>query len=1044
MKTKTLLKNILKHFSVLTFVCLSLILSFSLLPLNDAGADPMCKDLTIASDELPPQGLCRIWFPALADELQPSPGSCLQLEAIAKELDDVCLVTDEGVRDFAKCDDDDDDCEDDDDGEDDDGCDDGDDCDDISNLSVKKSDSSDPVTVGNVLVYVISVINHGPDKVKKATLFDFLPEDVELISVLGCKKYTEEEAVITCNLGRITNNKSKLVTVIVKPQAEGIITNLVSVESENPDPDTLDNTDTEETTVLGFEKNSDLSINKEDYPDPAEVDGELTYDLTISNHGPDEAAGVIATDVLPSNVELLSVSGCDKYEEESGVITCKLGSINSGDTKKVQIVVKPEMEGDILNEAMVSSESNDPDLLNNSVVETTEVISPQVTADLSVIKEDEPDPVQVDDPLTYDITVMNDGPETALVTTLTDNLPEGVELISVEGCDSYDVNDSELTCELGSIEPDDERVVKVVVKPEKEGTITNAVSVVSESHDPDLSNNSDSEETKVITSTPQGLANIEIGSGSGNAGTTITVPVIFTNASNPGVGISAISVDINFGAGLFENPLALIGPSAINAAKGIAANELSHGHFRVSIFSTANNNPIGNGILFYLSLHIKESAPVGVESILEGTSTASDPYGEAVEITTTDGIVLFTDFLMGDCDGNGDVDIHEVQAAVDMFLGIIPVESCADGNGDGVVDITELQTIIYNHLGLGTVSEESIKSVSPMVDMKTLFIDGASTSKSLTSDTPVLKVGDTIAAPGQTEVKMPLMLTNASGYAVAALGVDIQFDSASISNPRVDSGLASIDSGKEVVGHETEPGRYRIAVLSMENKEAIPDGPVAYLIFDVNAGISEGQFTINNQPSAASPVASTIPIEGQSGTLTVVEEGTSKQEVSTGSEFTVVGQGFGLKKGVIKVGRKNCRVTEWNDTAVSCLLGKPMTSGTYDIRIKTRNGDSKDAGTLTIMEPTVSSVTALEDEKGKKHLLIIGRFFGKKKGVVKVELENGKKRRCKVSKKNWNMDPITEDSRISCKLNKKVSFESIKTITVKNKSGSVTKDVSLN
>ena len=57
---------------------------------------------------------------------------------------------------------------------------------------------------------------------------------------------------------------------------------------------------------------------------------------------------------------------------------------------------------------------------------------------------------------------------------------------------------------------------------------------------------------------------------------------------------------------------------------------------------------------------------------------------------------------VGDCDGNGTVDVAEVQTVINIFSGLDVVASCpaADANGSGTVDVTELQITINNHLGL--------------------------------------------------------------------------------------------------------------------------------------------------------------------------------------------------------------------------------------------------------------------------------------------------------------------------------------------------------
>jgi photosystem II stability/assembly factor-like uncharacterized protein len=54
----------------------------------------------------------------------------------------------------------------------------------------------------------------------------------------------------------------------------------------------------------------------------------------------------------------------------------------------------------------------------------------------------------------------------------------------------------------------------------------------------------------------------------------------------------------------------------------------------------------------------------------------------------------------GDCNGDNIVSIAEVQSAINMFLGLKPVQACVDQDSNGVVTISEVQKVINSFLGL--------------------------------------------------------------------------------------------------------------------------------------------------------------------------------------------------------------------------------------------------------------------------------------------------------------------------------------------------------
>jgi uncharacterized repeat protein (TIGR01451 family)/CSLREA domain-containing protein len=124
---------------------------------------------------------------------------------------------------------------------------------------------------------------------------------------------------------------------------------------------------------------ADLEISKADSPDPVTVGDNLTYTITVINRGPDAAANVVVTDILPSGVTFVSASpGC---VHAAGVVTCNLGNIPAGSSVTITIVVTVTAPGTISNTATVTSDTLDPNTANNSDAEPTEVQSGPIGGD---------------------------------------------------------------------------------------------------------------------------------------------------------------------------------------------------------------------------------------------------------------------------------------------------------------------------------------------------------------------------------------------------------------------------------------------------------------------------------------------------------------------------------------------------------------------------------------------------------------------------------------------------------------------------------------
>jgi len=100
-----------------------------------------------------------------------------------------------------------------------------------------------------------------------------------------------------------------------------------------------------------------LAITKSAYPVPLPLGQNLTYQITVTNHGPDPATNVIVTDTLPPDVVFISAStGCG---EIAGIVTCNLGTLAPG-SATITIVVRPTIVGSFTNTATATSTQSGP------------------------------------------------------------------------------------------------------------------------------------------------------------------------------------------------------------------------------------------------------------------------------------------------------------------------------------------------------------------------------------------------------------------------------------------------------------------------------------------------------------------------------------------------------------------------------------------------------------------------------------------------------------------------------------------------------------
>jgi uncharacterized repeat protein (TIGR01451 family) len=236
-----------------------------------------------------------------------------------------------------------------------------------ADLSLTKADSPDPVYAGETLTYTLSVSNIGPSEAANLTVTDILPAGVTFQSANGHDwTCAEASGVVTCTRANLAVGTAPDITITVTaPSSTGDITNTAAVTADTQDPVSGNNIGSATTTV---EASADLSLTKADSPDPVYAGETLTFTLSVSNAGPGEAANLTVTDTLPSGVAFQDATG-DGWTcaEASGVVTCTRAALGVGDAPNITITVAaPSSAGDITNSAAVTSDTHDPDEINNS------------------------------------------------------------------------------------------------------------------------------------------------------------------------------------------------------------------------------------------------------------------------------------------------------------------------------------------------------------------------------------------------------------------------------------------------------------------------------------------------------------------------------------------------------------------------------------------------------------------------------------------------------------------------------------------------------
>ena len=299
-----------------------------------------------------------------------------------------------------------------------------------ADLSVTKTDGVTTATPGETVTYTIVVTNPGPSMDPSVMLSDTFPTPP-----LSCT-YTSVAAGgaagnTAAGMGDLTETlampagSSVTYTAVctIDPGATGTLSNTVTITASINDPDSGNNSATDNDTVL--EPATDLSITKSDSPDPTIAGATITYTLVVTNNGPSNSTGATVTDMLPVGVSFASSADCS---EAGGTVTCAIGALAPSASQMATFVVNvdPGPSTVISNTATVVANESDPVPGNNSATaETTVNTQPGFS------KKFDPNPLPAGDTAVLTFTIDN-STSTVAATALdfTDNLPADLVIAS--------------------------------------------------------------------------------------------------------------------------------------------------------------------------------------------------------------------------------------------------------------------------------------------------------------------------------------------------------------------------------------------------------------------------------------------------------------------------------------------------------------------------------------------------------------------------------------------------------------------------------------
>ena len=294
-------------------------------------------------------------------------------------------------------------------------------------LSLSQRDTPDPSPAGSRLTYTIEVGNNSSSLGTGLVVTDMMPSGVSFVSASATLGIcTRSVSTVTCRIPSLAAAGVATITLVVKPQSAGTISNAANVVANEPDPDSTNNSSTETTTIAPA---ADLKISVTDNKTSIAAGSQNVYTIIVNNLGPSAATGAAITDTFPSSFASVTYTAT-QLGGATGFTAS--GSGNISDTvnfpagSKITYTAKGKLSsaatGTLSDNATVTkpADISDPSTANNSATDSDTIT---FKADLKITVNDGKTAAVAGTKDTYTIVVTNAGPSNVAGAIIQDNFP---------------------------------------------------------------------------------------------------------------------------------------------------------------------------------------------------------------------------------------------------------------------------------------------------------------------------------------------------------------------------------------------------------------------------------------------------------------------------------------------------------------------------------------------------------------------------------------------------------------------------------------------
>lgn len=258
------------------------------------------------------------------------------------------------------------------------------------------------------------------------------------------------------------------------------------VKSRSSDSFTAEMKDFIAPIAVNIENCPDVSITKVADNGTISAGDQAGFTISVTNHGPIDAANVSFDDDLPDGVNWTIQSQSGGFSIVNGVLSFDAATMTVGQTSTVHIVGMTDAAdcGILTNTVTVSATNEHEEHLSNNTATAQIVVE---CPDVAVVKTADADTINAGDQAGFTITVTNTGAGNAYDVSFDDTLPGGVSWSIESQSGGFSLAAGVLSFDAAALATGESRTVHVVGMTDAEdcGVLTNTVTVTARNEEAD-------------------------------------------------------------------------------------------------------------------------------------------------------------------------------------------------------------------------------------------------------------------------------------------------------------------------------------------------------------------------------------------------------------------------------------------------------------------------------------------------------------------------------------------------------------------------------